>query len=80
MKRAFRCAALCGEVASIDPIGSPLSAETDALTSILDFIRTRVDSGGMRLSVCMRIMDTVFDLQEENVAERKAQLERHGIN
>ncbi len=79
-RRAYRCAQLCAEIAQIDPLPSKLGLETNALTDILELLQKRVDSGRMRLSVCMRLMETVFDLQEENIAARRAQLKRHGEN
>ncbi len=80
MRRAYRCAALCAEMEAVDPSKSLLSEETTTLTDIMELLRERVDAGRMRLSACMRLMGTVFDIQEENIAERRAQLKRHGAN
>jgi len=37
-----------------------------------------VDEKHMRLETALTLMETILDLQERGIAERKRQLERHG--
>jgi hypothetical protein len=75
--RAERLAEMCGEMARTDPFESPLSLETNALTEICGLIRGFVDTDKMRLTSAMRIVDVLFDLQEDAIKLRKEQIGKH---
>lgn len=76
-QRARKCAELCAELIHIDPFASPIGRESSTLAELTVILRNAVDSGNLRFGSCLRLLDTICDLQEEGAAERKLQLARH---
>ena len=76
-QRANRIAQQCAEIARIDTADSQLGRETATLCNLLDEMRRAVDAAELRLESCLRIMETIFDVQEQNILLRQAELKRH---
>jgi len=78
MAKCLTCAAGCAELERIDTIPSILSRESDVLSTLMQNLMRCVDEKHMRLETALTLMETILDLQERGIAERKRQLERHG--
>ncbi len=76
-ERGNKCAALCAVMDKLDRTESRLVIEADALCDVLDLIRDRINTRALSLKTGVRLMDSVFDLLESIIAERKIQIEKH---
>jgi hypothetical protein len=75
--KCLACAAGCAELERIDTVPSILSRESDVLMTLTQDLTRSVDAKWIRLETALTLMETILDLQEQAIAERKRQLERH---
>ncbi len=64
----------CGRMAAVDSQSTIFSREADTLSGISHYLTAAVDSGHLRLSTAFALMETLFDLQQEALTERKAEI------
>jgi len=72
--RAMDLASQCGRLTAVDKESTLFSREADVLSGISAYLTVAVDSGLIRLSTALDLMETLFELQQQSLTERKAEI------